>query len=70
VGPVSEETGPNFYHPLYGEAARPVRGGGTIDGRDIEQRASYCMNLKASSGYSADDKRESEKTKSETVNEN
>jgi hypothetical protein len=53
MGPVDEGSGPNHHHPQYGEAryggmTRPVRGGGTIDGRDIEHRASYCLNLAAS----------------------
>jgi hypothetical protein len=52
MGPVDEGSGPNHHHPQYGEAryggmTRPVRGGGTIDGRDIEHRASYCLNLDA-----------------------
>jgi hypothetical protein len=47
VGPVIEGTGPNYYHPQYGES-RQARSGGTIDGGDIEHRASYCMNLEAS----------------------
>jgi hypothetical protein len=47
VGPVIEGTGPNHYHPQYGES-RQARSGGTIDGGDIEHRASYCMNLEAS----------------------
>jgi hypothetical protein len=47
MGPVIEGTGPNHYHPQYGEM-RPARSGGTIDGGDIEHRASYCMNLEAS----------------------
>jgi hypothetical protein len=47
VGPVIEGSGPNHHHPQYGEM-RPARGGGTIDGDDIEHRASYCMNLEAS----------------------
>jgi hypothetical protein len=52
MGPVDEGSGPNHHHPQYGEAryggmTRPVRGGGTIDGRNIEHRASYCLNLDA-----------------------
>jgi hypothetical protein len=47
VGPVIEGTGPNHYHPQYGET-RQARSGGTIDGGDIEHRASYRMNLEAS----------------------
>jgi hypothetical protein len=66
VGPV-EGTGPNHFHPRYGEKARPARGGGTIDGRDIEHRASYCMNLKASSGGSADDEQTSKEMTSKAA---
>jgi hypothetical protein len=66
VGPV-EGTGPNHFHPRYGEKARPARGGGTIDGRDIEHRASYCMNLEASSGGSADDEQTSKEMTSKAA---
>jgi hypothetical protein len=54
VGPVIEGSGPNLYHPQYGEP-RPARSGGPIDGGDIEHRASYCMNLEASKGTTHDE---------------
>jgi hypothetical protein len=44
--------------PQYGERARQARSGGTIDGGDIEHRASYCMNLEA-----ANDEKASRKVK-------
>jgi hypothetical protein len=46
MGPVVEGTGPKHHHPQYGET-KSTRSVGTIDGKDIEHRASYCMNLEA-----------------------
>jgi hypothetical protein len=48
MGPVVEGTCPNHHHPQYGQYAWPASGGGTIDGRDIEHHASYCINMDAS----------------------